>query len=115
MRFQPLFADSGDLIRHCLSRRSIQIDGGFAGVDPGGVARDRNNWTRFRFRLDASLLTITAGHVFWISPPSHGSKSTHQISPRSIGLVACIADDSFRPLHGLALAIPAGRRCHFNS
>src|ERR1700683_4282589 len=69
-------------------------------------------WTRFRLRLDASLLTITAGRVFWISPPSEGSKSTHQTSPRSIGPVPCyIADDAFRPFVGGSLAFLVA--CHF--
>jgi hypothetical protein len=39
---------------------------------------------RFKYLLDASLLTITAGRVFRISPPSEGSKSTHHTSPRGI-------------------------------
>src|ERR1035441_9353383 len=69
-------------------------------------------WTRFRLRLEASLLTITAGRVFWISPPGEGSKSTHQTSPRSIWPVPChIADDTFRPLLGVALAFLVSR--HF--
>src|SRR5215210_1363304 len=41
-------------------------------------------WTRFRNWLDASLLTMTAGRRLRISPPSDGSKLTHQTSPRLI-------------------------------
>jgi hypothetical protein len=58
---------------------------------------------RFKFRLEASLLTMTAGRVFWISPPSEGSKSTHQTSARSIGLISGqISDYSLGPFQGFA-------------
>src|SRR6266487_3613350 len=47
-------------------------------------------WTRFRYLLAASLLIMTAGRCFWISPSTNGSKLTHQTSPR------CISDVSYR-------------------
>src|SRR4051794_15294490 len=55
---------------------------------------------RLRWRLDMSLLTITAGRLFWISPPRDGSKSTHHTSPRFIGHVS---DQCLDPLEGLRL------------
>src|ERR1035437_1035024 len=73
--------------------------------------------TRFKYRLEASLLTITAGRVFCISPPRDGSKSTHQTSPRSMRLVSDVSDQSFRPSQRFPLPIPvrshvAVRRLH---
>src|SRR5438552_946797 len=45
--------------------------------------------TRFRCLLEASLLTMTAGRSLRTSPPTAGSKLTHQTSPRFIGHVSC--------------------------
>src|SRR4051794_22793301 len=65
-------------------------------------------WTRFRNWLDASLLTMTAGRCFWISPPTDGSKLTHQTSPR---FIRHVPEGDFRPLVSLRLA--GFVRCHF--
>src|SRR5580700_5524709 len=63
-------------------------------------------WTRFRFLLDMSLLTIAAGRVFRISPPREGSKSTHQTSPRSIAPIRYdISDQTFGPLESIAFPL----------
>src|SRR3954467_3060415 len=54
-----------------------------------------------------SLLTITAGRVLRISPPSVASKATHHTSPRrgcSTGLIGHIADQAFAPLKRLGRA-----------
>ena len=40
--------------------------------------------TRFKYLLAASLLRMIAGRCLRISPPTDGSKLTHQTSPRSI-------------------------------
>src|ERR1019366_9256749 len=61
--------------------------------------------TRFRYRLEASLLTITAGRVFCISPPRDGSKSTHQTSPRNMRLVPSVSDQSLRPSQRFPLPV----------
>src|SRR5437764_15424156 len=45
-------------------------------------------WTRFRCLLAASLLTMTAGRSLRTSPPTAGSKWTHQTSARFIGHVS---------------------------
>src|SRR5712691_13413398 len=50
--------------------------------------------TRFKYLLAASLLRMIAGRCLRISPPTDGSKLTHQTSPRSI---AAITDSGFRP------------------
>src|SRR5262252_1368535 len=50
--------------------------------------------TRFKYLLAASLLRMTAGRCLRISPPTDGSKLTHQTSPRSI---ADITDGGFCP------------------
>ncbi|HEV2687067.1 MAG TPA: O-acetyl-ADP-ribose deacetylase [Bryobacteraceae bacterium] len=64
-----------------------------------------------RLRLDASLLTMTAGRVFAISPPSDGSKSTHQTSPRSTGMLARnVSDSRFGPFQRLLFPRMVG--CH---
>src|SRR3970040_241504 len=42
-------------------------------------------WTRLRNWFAASLLTMTAGRSFLISPAMDGPKLTHQTSPRFIG------------------------------
>ena len=48
---------------------------------------------------------MTAGRVFRISPPSDGSKSTHQTSPRSTGLwKGRVGDHPFGPLQRLLFA-----------
>src|SRR4051812_25521761 len=57
--------------------------------------------TRFRCLLDASLLMMTAGRSLRTSPPTAGSKLTHQTSPRFIGH---IPDGGLGPVQGLALA-----------
>src|SRR5207253_7075230 len=44
-------------------------------------------WTRLRCLLAASLLTMTAGRSLRTSPPTAGSKLTHQTLPRFIGHV----------------------------
>src|SRR4051794_30044306 len=46
----------------------------------------------------ASLLTMTAGRRFCISPPTEGSKFTHQTSPRFIGYVPDKCLDPFQRL-----------------
>src|SRR3954452_8568233 len=54
-----------------------------------------------------SLLTITAGRVLRISPPSVASKATHHTSPRrgcSTGLIGHVADQALVPLERLGLA-----------
>src|SRR5882672_875450 len=57
--------------------------------------------TRFRYLLAASLLRIIAGRCLRISPPTDGSKFTHQTSPRSI---ADITESGFRPRERFRLA-----------
>src|ERR1019366_6742267 len=45
---------------------------------------------------------MTAGRVFCISPPTDGSKSTHQTSPRSMRVRGgSVSDDAFRRLQRL--------------
>src|SRR5579863_152270 len=61
---------------------------------------------RLRARFAPLLLTISAGRVFWISPPTDGSNATHQTSP----LRGCIADQPFAPLFCLCLLL--GVACH---
>src|ERR1022692_5053826 len=52
---------------------------------------------------------MTAGRVFWISPPSDGLKSTHQTSPRSIGFCeGRVSDQAFGPLQRLLFARMVG-------
>src|SRR5437764_6101663 len=58
-------------------------------------------WTRFRCLLAASLLTITAGRSLRTSPPTAGSKFTHQTSARFIGHVP---DGALGPLQGFGFA-----------
>src|SRR3972149_713352 len=58
-------------------------------------------WTRFRNWLEASLLTMTAGRVFLISPPTAGPKRTHHTSPR---IILHLAESPFRPLQRLGFA-----------
>src|SRR5579863_10091121 len=62
---------------------------------------------RLRAAFAALLLRMTAGRVFWISPPTEGSNATHQTSP----LRGCIADKSFAPLFCFCFA--AGIVRHF--
>src|ERR1700690_1845256 len=62
--------------------------------------------TRFRCRFAGSLLTMTAGRFFLISPPTAGSKLTHHTSPR---FTTDIADRPLRPLKGLGLALFVSR------
>src|SRR2546422_22781 len=50
--------------------------------------------TRFKYLLAASLLRMTAGRCLRISPPTDGSKLTHQTSPR---FIADITDCGFCP------------------
>src|SRR5262252_5299778 len=50
--------------------------------------------TRFKYLLAASLLRMTAGRCLRISPPTDGSKLTHQTSPR---VIADITDGGFCP------------------
>src|SRR2546426_12793808 len=57
--------------------------------------------TRFRYLLAASLLRITAGRCLRISPPTDGSKFTHQTSPR---IIADITESGFRPRERFRLA-----------
>src|SRR3990172_926584 len=57
--------------------------------------------TRFKYLFAASLLMMTAGRFLRISPPSDGSKFTHQTSPRLIGH---ISNGRLRPLERLGLA-----------
>src|SRR5829696_1378376 len=63
-------------------------------------------WTRFRNWLDASLLTMTAGRRLRISPPSDGSKLTHQASPR---LIRHVPDGRLGPCmsFGFPLLLPS--------
>src|SRR3954465_13307 len=64
-------------------------------------------WTRFSMRLAMSLLTITAGRVLRISPPSVASKATHHTSPRrgcSAGLIGHVADQPLAPGRALGFA-----------
>src|ERR1017187_3675815 len=52
---------------------------------------------------------MTAGRVFWISPPSDGLKSTHQTSPRSMGFCeGRVSDQAFGPLQRLLFARMVG-------
>src|SRR5438132_455192 len=57
--------------------------------------------TRLRCLLEASLLTMTAGRSLRTSPPTAGSKLTHQTSARFIGQ---ISDGCFGPLQRLCFA-----------
>src|SRR5437764_12890821 len=57
--------------------------------------------TRLRCLLAASLLTMTAGRSLRTSPPTAGSKLTHQTSARFIGH---ISHDGFGPREGLRFA-----------
>src|SRR6185503_17395662 len=43
---------------------------------------------------------MTAGRLFWISPPIDGSKLTHQTSPR---FIRNVSKGGFHPLMSLAL------------
>src|SRR6185295_3836038 len=52
---------------------------------------------------------MTAGRFFLISPPTDGSKSTHQTSPRLIGDVR---DHRLSPLTGFRL--PGSVGCHLS-
>ena len=62
---------------------------------------------RFKVRFAALLLTITAGRIFCISPPSDGSKLTHHTSPRSkLANWKRIVDQGFYPLGRFALPVP---------
>ena len=54
--------------------------------------------TRLRNLFEPSLLTITAGRFFLISPPTDGSKFTHQTSPL---FIFDIFKGSFSPLKSL--------------
>src|ERR1035437_8508896 len=65
-------------------------------------------WTRLRNWFEASLLTITAGRFFLTSPPTAGSKLTHQTSPR---FMRDVRDGGFCPLMSFCLASLVGR--HF--
>src|SRR3954453_17900944 len=54
-----------------------------------------------------SLLTITAGRVLRISPPSAASNATHHTSPRcgwSTPLIGHVADQALAPVERLGLA-----------
>src|SRR5450756_2367528 len=65
-------------------------------------------WTRLRNWFEASLLTMTAGRFFLTSPPTAGSKLTHQTSPR---FMRDVRDGGFCPLMSFCLASLVGR--HF--
>src|SRR5262245_5097227 len=63
--------------------------------------------TRFKYLLAASLLRMTAGRCLRISPPTDGSKLTHQTSPR---FIAHITDGGFGP--GECVGFPRFVLCH---
>src|ERR1019366_864866 len=65
--------------------------------------------TRLSIEFAASLLIMTAGRVFCISPPIEGSKETHHTSPLFIGLVSY---QSFAPLVGFPFMLCVTR--HFS-
>ena len=56
--------------------------------------------TRFRYLFEASLLTMTAGRSFFISPPAAGSQCIHHISPL---FITHVPDGAFCPFQGLRL------------
>jgi hypothetical protein len=65
-----------------------------------------------KLTITVELLTMAAGRVLRISPPSAGSSATHQTSPRGGRLarvVGDIADQVFRPFLRLAFARLVGR------
>src|SRR3989304_9484767 len=66
-------------------------------------------WTRLRNLFDASLLMMTAGRFFLISPPMEGSKLIHQTSRRFMGYVL---EGDLSPLYGLFL--PLFVPCHLS-
>src|ERR1035437_2278685 len=52
---------------------------------------------------------MTAGRVFWISPPSDGLKSTNQTSPRSRGFCeGRVSDQAVGPLQRLLFSSMVG-------
>src|SRR3989304_7617766 len=57
--------------------------------------------TRFKYLFAASLLMMTAGRFLRTSPPTDGSKLTHQTSARLIGY---ISNGAFSPFPCLSLA-----------
>src|SRR3990172_2923042 len=67
--------------------------------------------TRFKYLFAASLLMMTAGRFLRISPPTEGSKLTHQTSARLIGY---ISNGGFSPFQCLFLMDRAPVRyvCH---
>src|SRR5690242_21613298 len=68
--------------------------------------------TRLRAWFAASLLTMIAGLVLRISPPTAGSNATHQTSPRRgalPGLIGHIAGQVFYPFLRFALVFLVGR------
>src|SRR5664279_3952107 len=62
-------------------------------------------WTRLRNWFEASLLTMTAGRFFLTSPPTAGSKLTHQTSPR---FMCDVRDGGFCPLMSFCFASLVG-------
>src|SRR5881409_460179 len=64
-------------------------------------------WTRFKNLFEASLLMMTAGLRFRISPPTADPKFTHHTSPRFIGDLSQCA---FNPFQCFRLAIVV--MCH---
>src|SRR4030042_7141904 len=59
-------------------------------------------WTRLRNLFDASLLTITAGRFFLISPPTEGSKLTHQTSPL---FMRYVLESCLGPIQGFCFSL----------
>jgi hypothetical protein len=102
--FDPLFADGGYLRGHRFAGFAIQPDRGVRWIYSRYVAG--------RYDLDAVEIAVGSviahddrGAGLWISPPDGGSKSTHQTSPRSMGVWQGIASHAFGPLQ----SIPFGR------
>src|ERR1035437_3039683 len=65
-------------------------------------------WTRLRNWSEASLLTMTAGRFYLISPPPAASKLPPQASP---GFMRDVRDGGFSPLMSFCRASLVGR--HF--
>jgi hypothetical protein len=81
--------------------------GAFTGVNAGYITRNRNDLNAVEIAVGRVITDDDSG-FFWISPRSDGGKSTHQISPRSMGFCERRArDHAFGPLQRLLLAWPA--------
>jgi hypothetical protein len=73
----------------------------FAWIKLSDVLVKGTTCTRFKYLFEMSLLRMTGGLVFLISPPTEGSKFIHQTSPR---FIAYVSDGCFRQVKSFNLS-----------